>query len=101
MIKLALCVFSYFKNDGIQLAFDPTNRSKLFWIIGSKIFVIGMRPDFLNFIKINTPFRIVFHEHAFVYIKFKPYHKKYNSYTSYFQEVGMLQDFKDLQEVMV
>ncbi len=75
MIKLALCVFSYFKNNGIQLAFDPTNRTKLFWIIGSKIFIIGMRPDFLNFIKINTPFRIVFHEHAFVYIKFKPHQK--------------------------
>jgi len=26
MIKLALCVFSYFKNDGIKLAFDPADE---------------------------------------------------------------------------
>jgi hypothetical protein len=58
MIVFAVFVFSYFKNESVQLLYDPANRPILLWHVGALVKVVRLLKYLLRLLKADSAFGI-------------------------------------------
>ena len=71
VIIFSFLVFSDFIYHWKKLSFHPSNRTKLLWIIRTKVHIVWMWPDFLDLYKTDTSSRINSKLFTLLGIKFK------------------------------